>query len=76
VAKRNNYSFEKSQKENKRKKKQAEKLEKKRLKKLEAEKDAVPAPEGEEPVPTGETSSLATSALGTLLDVPSRRDPH
>ncbi len=41
MAKRVNYSFEKHQKENKRKKKQAEKLEKKRLKKL---------AEGEEPV--------------------------
>ena len=34
MGKRNNYSFEKYQKETKRKKKQAEKLEKKRLKKL------------------------------------------
>lgn len=33
MARRTNYSFEKQQKENKRKKKQAEKLEKKRLKK-------------------------------------------
>jgi hypothetical protein len=57
VAKRNNYSFEKNQKENKRKKKQAEKLEKKRLKKLEKEKELVPAPEGQEPVPLAEASS-------------------
>ena len=35
MGRRNNYSFEKQQKENKRKKKQAEKLEKKRLAKLE-----------------------------------------
>lgn len=51
MARRTNYSFEKQQKENRRKKKQAEKLEKKRLKKegaapeLPANPDAAIAPE-------------------------------
>jgi hypothetical protein len=51
VARRTNYSFEKQQKENKRKKKQAEKLEKKRLKKegaapeLPADPEAATTPE-------------------------------
>jgi len=48
MARRTNYSFEKHQKESKRKKKQAEKLEKKRLAK-EAAKGAL-VPDGE-PIP-------------------------
>jgi hypothetical protein len=43
VARRNNYSFEKRQRENKRKKKQAEKLARKGLKKLEPANGEVPA---------------------------------
>ncbi len=54
MARRVNYSFEKHQKENKRKKKQAEKLEKKRLKKLaEGEQPGTEAPA----VATDETPS-------------------
>ncbi len=50
MARRTNYSFEKNQKEAKRKKKQAEKLEKKRLAK-EAKADLVPV-DGQPPSTT------------------------
>ena len=63
MGKRNNYSFEKFQKEAKRKKKQAEKLEKKRLKKLEGEPeaDATPQPsEAEDVVPNQDVKTPAS----------------
>jgi len=64
VARRNNYSFEKRQKENKRKQKQAEKLERKRLKKLEETTEETPAAPAdpaapEQPVPVPMTEDAA-----------------
>ena len=58
MARRTNYSFEKNQKEAKRKKKQAEKLEKKRLAKEAAKAGTAPVEE----VPT------TTDAIGLPVD--------
>ena len=62
MGRRNNYSFEKQQKENRRKKKQAEKLERKRLKKEGGAPDEAPATPGTtEAIPvTGETPAETT----------------
>lgn len=52
MARRTNYSFEKQQKENKRKKKQAEKLERKRLKKEGTAEPELPVdPQAQAPAP-------------------------
>jgi len=58
VARRTNYSFEKHQKENRRKKKQAEKLEKKRLKKEGAVAPETPA-DPLAPIPAPEEAGTA-----------------
>jgi hypothetical protein len=62
MARRTNYSFEKHQKETKRKKKQAEKLEKKRLAKEAAKGSTEPVDE----VPA------TTDATGSPVDEPSQ----
>ena len=63
MAKRTNYSFEKRQKEAKRKKKQLEKLEKKRLKAGGAEGE--PAADGTDPATTDDGSSAEDKAADT-----------